>query len=66
MGFALRWKEEPFLCELSAAPAGKVLKVFSEGKKVWEEPVQSAAAAYTRAQEIRAQLLAPAAAVKRA
>lgn len=59
MPIALRWREEPFDCEFAGSAAGGMLRIFSDGTIVWEEPAGSAAAAYDRAREVRDLLLSP-------
>jgi hypothetical protein len=57
MGIALRWREEPFMCEFLGASGGGTLTVFSGNQVVWQEPVASAVAAHERAREIKEMLL---------
>lgn len=59
MSIALRWREDPFDCELVDAPGGAILSIFANGQLVWHEIVRSAAAAYERAREVRATLIEP-------
>jgi hypothetical protein len=59
MSIALRWREDPFDCEFVDAPGGAILTIFANGEPVWHEVVRSAAAAYERAREVRASLMAP-------
>jgi hypothetical protein len=57
MNLALRWREDPFDCEFTAALDGGVLRLFADGQLVSEESVRSAASAYDRARELRHVLL---------
>ena len=57
MGVALRWREESFICEFNGANDAGLLSIFADEKLVWEEPVQSAAAAYERVRQVLAGLL---------
>jgi hypothetical protein len=59
MSIALRWREDPFDCELIDTRNGAFLSIFADGELVWHELVRSAAAAYERAREVTASLLEP-------
>jgi hypothetical protein len=52
LDMSIRWKQEPFICELRVGKNGTVLHMYIGGRLFRSEPVASAVAAYDLASEV--------------